>query len=242
MIKFNEKILNNFIDKSEFSSAYKDMNSVFVYGNLSYAKIVGLKHYLDIVGRTAYDMPARTSECADLFREQDTTVLKVGKSLNLIGFHPDIEGNFKSYEFLKIPLFDNQKKAVGIFLHGKNVTSRYTFDLHRFLRKIPIKKDGILLYDSTSYIIGFDHTSTNISKREHEVLFYLLRNYKAKTISNILNITPRTIYKHTFSLRDKFSVGTSSELKEKAMELGFTNTIPESIFDIKIINFINKKY
>ena len=114
-------ILKNLIDNLPCSSAYKDVNSVFTHANAEYAKIVELKHPLDVVGRTAYDMPARSSECAALVHEQDKKVIKSGKPLSLLGIHPDAQGKFKAYKFLKTPLRNGSGEVDGIFVVGDEV-------------------------------------------------------------------------------------------------------------------------
>jgi len=88
------------------------------------------------------------------------------------------------------------------------------FELSVFLREMPIAANGKLLLDSGSYLIGLDHVGIKISKREHEVLFLYLRRKRAKLIANLLDITPRTIYKHMDSLRQKFDAHTSPKLRD----------------------------
>jgi len=227
-------ILKSLIDNLPCSSGYKDVNSVFNYANTEYAKIVGLKHHLDVVGRTAYDMPARSAECAALSHAQDDKVIKTGKPLSLLGIHPDANGNFRAYKFLKTPLRNETGEVDRIFVTGEDVISETTFKLSNFLQKIPIATNGKLLLDSGSYLIGTDHIGINISKREHEVLFYSLRVKRTKIIANLLGITPRTVFKHMTALREKFEVCTTAELRDKATEMGLVHVLPQRVFDQKL--------
>ena len=232
-------ILKNLIDNLPCSSAYKDVNSVFTHANAEYAKIVELKHPLDVVGRTAYDMPARSSECAALVHEQDNKVIKSGKPLSLLGIHPDAQGKFKAYKFLKTPLRNGSGEVDGIFVTGEDLTSETTFKLGSFLQKIPIATNGKLLLDNGTYLIGTDHIGIDISKREHEVLFYSLRVKRTKVIANLLDITPRTVFKHMTAIREKFEVGTTSELRDKATEMGLIHVLPQGIFDPKLVTSLS---
>jgi DNA-binding CsgD family transcriptional regulator len=232
-------ILKNLIDNLPCSSAYKDVNSVFTYANAEYAKIVELGHPLDVVGRTAYDMPSRSAECAALVHEQDNKVVKSGKPLSLLGIHPDARGQFKAYKFLKTPLRNESGDVDGIFITGEDVTSEATFKLANFLQKIPIATNGKLLLDNGTYLIGTDHVEIDISKREHEVLFYSLRVKRTKIIANLLDITPRTVFKHMTALREKFEVGTTAELRDKATEMGLIHVLPQGIFEPKLAASLN---
>ncbi|WP_158900013.1 PAS domain-containing protein [Burkholderia sp. L27(2015)] len=232
-------ILKNLIDNLPCSSAYKDVNSIFTYANAEYAKIVELKHPFDVIGRTAYDMPARSSECAALVHEQDNKVIKSRKPLSLLGIHPDAQGKFKAYKFRKTPLQNQRGDIDGILVTGEDVTSEATFKLGSFLQKIPIATNGKLLLDNGTYLIGTDHIGVDISKREHEVLFYSLRVKRTKIIANLLDITPRTVFKHMTALREKFEVSTTAELRDKATEMGLIHVLPQGIFDPKLVASLN---
>lgn len=235
-------ILRKQVDESPCCFAgYKDSDYIFHYANVEYAKMVGLKHPLDVAGRTAYDMPSRTAECAALFHAQDDKVIKFRKYLSVLGIHPDVDGNFRAFNHLKTPLFDEDNNVAGIFFASENITSKAMFELSVFLRKMPIATGGKLLLDSGCYLIGKDHVEVDVSDREHEILFYSLRRKKAKYIANLLGITPRTVYKYMESLRKKFNARTSSELRDIAREMGLVDVLPPSIFSEKVSVYLNNK-
>ncbi|WP_158903587.1 PAS domain-containing protein [Burkholderia sp. L27(2015)] len=237
----NEMALRKMVDESSCCFAgYKGTDYIFHHANAEYAKIVGLKHPCEVVGRTAYDMPSRTAECAALFHAQDDKVINTRKAINVLGIHPDADGGFRAYKHFKEPLRDEAKNIAGIFFSSNNITSRATYELSIFLQKMPIATGGKLLLDSGCYLIGRDHVEVNITQREHEVLFYSIRRKQAKFIASVLNITPRTVYKYTESLRRKFDVRTSSELKDKAREMGLLDVIPLGVFNESISISLNQ--
>jgi len=57
----------------------------------------------------------------------------------------------------------------------------------------------------------------------------------------LLSITPRTVYKHMESLRRKFNVRTSSELRDAASEMGLVDVLPPSIFNEKTSIYLNQR-
>jgi DNA-binding CsgD family transcriptional regulator len=231
----DETRLRHLIDQLPCSASSKRLDSVFSYSNTHYAHIVGLKNGLDVVGRTAYDMPARSSDCAALSHAQDQKVIQSARRLALLGIHPDAQGQFKAYRFMKTPMCERDGSVAGIFVTGEDITSKVLYDLSEFLMRMPIFTNGKLLLDSGAYLIGTDHAEIEITEREHEVLFYSLRKQRAKAIADLLGITPRTVYKHMHSLREKFGAHTSAELRDQACELGYTDILPPSIFDEKIV-------
>ena len=80
----------------------KDLDSTFQYANAEYAKIMGLTHHLDAVGRTDFDMPwDPVSSYAEIFREQDQSVLYSKKILQTLDIHPFADGQWRAYIFTK---------------------------------------------------------------------------------------------------------------------------------------------
>jgi len=222
-------------------AAYKRPDSVFVCGNLAYARVVGLARAEDVIGRTAYDMPARSAECAPLSHAQDVKVVAAAKTLDLLGLHPDASGAFKAYWYRKTPVLTSTGEVGGILTSGFDLTSAAMFELARFLFKIPIKTEGKLLLDNGSYLVGLSHAQLPITRREHEVLFFLLRRKRAQTIADMLGITPRTVYKYASVLRDKFAVRTSAELRDVASERGLVHILPPRLFDPRICADLNRR-
>lgn len=233
--------LQRLIHRMPCYAAYKRPDSVFSHGNLAYARVVGLTCAEDVIGRTAYDMPARSAECAPLSHAQDARVLAAAKTLDLLGIHPDKGGAFKAYHYRKTPVLAYEGGVAGIFATGHEVTSAAMYELARFLFKIPIQTEGKLLLDNGSYLIGLAHAQVPITPREHEVLFFLLRRKRAQTIADMLGITPRTVYKYASILRDKFAVRTSAELRDAASARGFVDILPPRLFDPRICTELNRR-
>jgi DNA-binding CsgD family transcriptional regulator len=69
-----------------------------------------------------------------------------------------------------------------------------------------------------------------LTDRQSEVLFYLLRGKTVKQIALLLKISPRTVDEHLEQLRYKFNASNKNELIDKAISAGFLNTIPERLF------------
>lgn len=233
-------ILQNMINALPYPAGYKDKNSVFAYANSQYANIVGLKDAAEIVGRTAYDMPAKISECAFLFHEQDKKVIDTGKHMVLFGIHPDQEGKFKAYKFIKIPLRDGDKKTVGTFLSGEEITNQTTYALSSFIKKMPLEVNGKLFLENGCYLVGTEHASIDMDERNHEILFYMLHGKQHTFIADVLGILPKDVDGHINQLKQKFDASSLSELKDKALDAGFLQILPASIFVHSISNALNQ--
>jgi DNA-binding CsgD family transcriptional regulator len=232
--------LRTIIDEFPFPAGYKNQDSVFTGSNNEFAKIVGLKQGSDVVGRTAFDMPAKTAECAELFHEQDQMVLNTGKQLVIFGIHPDDEGNFKAYKFIKMPLQNMHNEITGILFTGEEICNKTMYELSVLINNLPIKTNGKSLLQSGSYLVGTEHTEINLCERKHEVLFYMLHGKKANFIANVLRISLSTVYRYIAELKTEFNVLSSFELKDKALEMGFFNVLPYSVFNKEIAIALNQ--
>src|SRR5579883_3538867 len=91
----------------------KDRNSVFMYANAHYVRIIGLKDSEDIVGRTDFDMPCGTIECAHLFRAQDQEILISQKTMRILDIHPFANDQWKAYIFTKTPYYTPEGELGG---------------------------------------------------------------------------------------------------------------------------------
>ena len=204
----------------------KDENSVFIYANAAYAQAVGVEHHLDMVGRTDFDTPCDTAACASLFQAQDKEVMVSTKPLRILDIHPFSGGKWCAYLFTKTPLIQ-QGEVMGTIFHGMDITSSYTLELGSLLGRIRI---GSGQEGQLSYVVGNQAGSVDLSPRESEVLFFLIRGKRVKDIAVLLDLSPRTVEQHVATLRHKFSAASQRELIEQAIHSGYLDYIPERLF------------
>jgi len=209
----------------------KDVDSVFMYANEEYGKIIGVKHHLDCIDRTDFDMPCATVECAHLFRAQDKEVLVSQKKLQVLDIHPFSDGQWKAYIFTKTPLIEDGERVIGTIFHGVDITSVNIIDLWSLLGKVSVKEKKIDLISQTSYIIHHSRDQLNLTNRESETIFFILRGKSAKQIAKILTISHRTVEQYIEKLKYKFNSVNQRELIENAIAMGYLNYIPESLFN-----------
>jgi hypothetical protein len=150
----------------------KDEDSVFMYANARYGEAVGVKHHMDIVGRTDFDMPCATAACAPLFRAQDKEVMDSGRPLRVLDVHPFAGGEWRAYLFTKTPMMAEHGRIIGTIFHGANITSTSTIELGSLLGGVYSDIAHGDLVDQGSYLIGSDHGAVGLTIREAEVLFF----------------------------------------------------------------------
>jgi PAS domain S-box-containing protein len=211
--------------------ACKDENSTYIYANNSFADVVGYDNKHEAIGVTDHDLPCDVAACAHLFREQDKEVMQKGRSLRILDVHPCARGEWRAFILSKMPLRDENGAIAGTIFHGEEISEKSTLELGNILVSVSLPNIGSRqLVSGTSYVISRSCEQPQLTPREAEVLFLLLRCRTAKQISTVLTISVRTVERHVDHLKLKFGAGSKSELLDRAMEMGFLNQIPETLF------------
>lgn len=70
---------------------------------------------------------------------------------------------------------------------------------------------------------GISMNGIDLTLRQTQCLYYLIRGKTAKEIAKIINLSHRTIEDHIAGLRYKLDCNTIRELIGKAIECGFAN-------------------
>lgn len=228
--------LRSLFDRMPGCWGCKDEQSVFMYANKEYASIIGLneKRHLDIIGRTDFDMPCDTVNCAELFRKQDKSVIDSGKSLKILDIHPFSGKEWKAYIFTKTPLHDSNSNVIGTIFHGEDITTPKILELGSFLSKMTSGIHNDILSGQNSFLLSGKHDGVKLSDREAECLFFILRGKTVKLTARFLGISPRTVEEHVAKLKLKLGAQNKYELIDKAIQAGFLNSIPERLLKTQL--------
>ncbi len=169
--------------------------------------------------------------------------IKVSKNLNHHFLHDDnvifqIKNMFAKYtakglvnnEINRQEDMQPTEKQLDLLNHTIEVLEFYTTEIIQLLIKSRFNEQSYLQIESDKNII--------LTNRESECLFYLLRGKSAKLIAKMLNISFRTVEVYTEKLKMKFKCNTKAELIGYAIEQGYANHIPKSIFTKKFENIL----
>ncbi len=212
----------------------KDENSVFMYVNEEYGRIIGLSDHKDAIGLTDFDMPCETIKFASIFREQDKKVIQTAQKMRILDIHPFSGYEWKAYIFTKTPLLDDNKNIVGTIFYGADITDSNSIQLGSLLSQI--KEEGVKnnLLGQSSYMLSEKFGNVKLSKRQSEVLFYLLRGKTVKQIAVLFGISPRTVDEYLDQLKNKFKAQNKYDLIDKAISFGYLSIIPERLFNTQL--------
>jgi len=219
------------LDEIPAFAGYKDRHSVFLYANKAYGVLMGLPHHEDIIGRTDFDMPCETVACAPMFQKQDQEVLHSRQPLRILDVHPFADGKWRAFLVTKSPFYGGENdEPVGTMFYGVDITSPGIIELGSMLGRIHAGADPKALVGAGSHLLeGFGETGS-LTRREAEVLFFLLRGKSAKETAVILSMSRRTVEQHIEKMKGKLGARSKFELIEVAIEAGYMHRIPESLF------------
>lgn len=212
----------------------KDINLVYKNANSVFIKLFDVKDIYFLIGKTDYDMPCAAKDLADMFRRGDSQVIKEQKPIRFLEIIKVKNNQMRMLIVTKSPHLNSKRKVVGVFGHAIDVTNSF-FKIGHILMGININKSNQIMCND------FDHSKikNNLTSRQTEVLFFLLRNKTAKEIARFLNLKPRTVEFYIGNIKKKFGCKTKSDLFEKASEKGFLNIIPKTLLTIQCSIILN---
>jgi len=212
------------IDRIDGLAAVRDRDCLYQYTNATYGRLHGLPHHLDIIGGSSLDLPCDTAACAALFDEQDRQVMRSGKTLKMLDIHRYADGAWRAHLYTKRPWRDDHDAIIGTIGWGVDITSAYTYAFGGQLARYTDQSD-FLLTEGTEQSNGL-----TLSPREQEVLFLVLRGKTSKLAAAVLGLSHRTVEQYVDTLKLKFGVQSKIELIDAAIERGYMQCIPLSIF------------
>lgn len=203
----------------------KDKDSVFVYANAEYGKIIGVNHHLDCIGRTDFDMPSPTVECAESFQQQDNLVISTGNRMRVLDIHPYSDGSWRAHLFTKTPWINEQNETIGTIFSGLELKDTAILEVGHWI----CRAAGLNKNEQASFNLDINNQPIKLNTRESEVLFLLLYGKKPQYIAKVLGVSVKTVENYVLRLREKFNANSKSELLDLALDLGFGSHIPESM-------------
>ncbi|WP_049633921.1 PAS domain-containing protein [Yersinia aldovae] len=201
--------LISFMENNDEPWGVKDCESRFMYANKATLKYSQLPLNFDIEGRLDNECPAQWAEFAPDLQKQDRAVETDKKRVAMI--QTCLFGQEHTL-CEKFPLFDNEKKCIGTIFH---VTKFNFISICDLFNKTPPP------------VLIMKPPTNDFTKKELEVIFFLLQSLNAKEIGRKLNLSNRTIANKLQSIYGKANVNSKSAFKEYCKAEGFNRYIPE---------------
>ncbi|EKN3857358.1 helix-turn-helix transcriptional regulator [Yersinia enterocolitica] len=211
------QLLIRFWENSSEPWGVKDNQSRYVYANNRLHRLLALPDKFNMEGRTDVELPTPIAEFELEFQEHDCKVKLLQDRITSVEIHAwDGRSYYQPYFVDKYPLMDENGISQGVICHGRPVEDIILTHINKI--KVP-----------TSLILT--PPSDLFSKRDWEVLFYILHSFSSKDIAKKLHLSSRTVSNITQSVYRKSGVSNKRQIVDYCYENKINNYIPQSFFE-----------
>lgn len=194
----------------------KNTNLEVTTCNQVFMKYAGVRSEDKILGHTDLDFP--WADYADTYRAHEVDALN-GNNYSAILPSKDFNGEDLFFLNTKIQKNDSKGSVIGVICRSIEIINPRMTELIKLIEiKSPIK--------SKRYCTNKEIGTVKLSKQQKEVLFYLLKGKRTKTIAAIMNLSPRTVEHYIDHIRTKFNCDSKAELISFAISQRFLEFIP----------------
>ena len=196
--------------------------------NEAHAKVLGYKRVEDALGKTTFDIPCKAVELAETFFGHQAEVINLGVSKKLFGiicFSDEVRAMVTA----KKPLVNPQGAIVGAFIQSFEFTGINILNSANLLAQLDLKKRPSGFLNQFEYEVIEEGFCKELTQREFECLFFLMRGKSSKEIGRFMKISNKTVDHHIEHIKTKLGCKTRSEIICKAFEGGFFEMVTPSI-------------
>ena len=176
---------------------WKDTHLKYMGCNDNLATILALDSPEQIIGLSDRDLIDCTDESLLCHYRNDLLVLS-GQSVQYV-HRSTSPYDGSPFNVLKKPLFNEQKKVIGIIFHCSSLSA--------------------ISIQSTLISVN----KYKLSVREMECLYHFLKGNTLKEIAAILNLSKRTVESYYDNIKSKFGCDTKTALIIEAVKQGYMN-------------------
>jgi DNA-binding CsgD family transcriptional regulator len=212
--------------KSPLIFAEKNLDSVYQGVNDALLKAVGVSEE-HMLGHTDYECSHNLSKIASkLVRLDHLTMSNQGKLIDLAIFE-DTQGKWSMLLNEKTPIINKEGKVTGLNLLGFSIPEPLFYVILSLIQ--PCQKKSLFKPQADVYLLSGQHSAFKLTPRQHECLFFLVRNKSAKEISEILDLSHRTVEDYLEEIKLKLNCISKSQLIDKAISHGYLFYLPDTL-------------
>lgn len=179
-----------------------------------------------ILGREDYDLP--WAEDTDFYRMVDKEILNQKEKRSIMQVRVASGEKIAAIQDKKPLKNPYTGEIIGIMAMMLEV---HTSKMNEFITNIK-ERDKRIVGDEKKLPKNYffqQYDQYNLSPREIECLFYMIRGMTIKQIANILKKSPRTIEKFMLGIKKKMGCQHKTEIIERAYNENLISLVPETI-------------
>lgn len=219
-----------FVEKLPGLFFVKDANSCYISASSGSAQIFGFSDVEQVVGIRDYNLRCKASEAANGFIAEDQQVVSTGKSMVTLNVCCYSDDKWMLLLGQKKPVIDKNGDASGVFFQGIDITD---LSVLKYCMQLNERSLGVGSAKSTSYILNAEHCPLRqLSARQQECLFWLVRGKTFREIAVLLGLSLRTVEAYIECIKNKLGCYTKGQIIEKAIDSGFLFYVPRRLLPV----------
>ena len=206
---------------------WKDANRHYFGANKALLIMKGLIETEEITGKTDEELTPWSIEDNQMYQQQDLCVLN-GDKVSMA--HIDAITN-EVFLLQKCPLTDHNNNVTGLIYQCHPYQKS---EVIRMLRQLDAKFN----LGSNHYTLNNRRNKYELTNREHECVFLLLRGKSAKEIGTLLSLSKRTVESYIENIKNKMNCKNKAEILVEAVLSGYHTHLPENLNQAAIIKLL----
>lgn len=212
---------------------FKNCNFEYVGCNQNLVNFSRLGSENALLGRQDSELP--WAEDFEFFRSVDEKIIH-GEERDIL-LDVKVAGGERRYgSQQKSPIRNRCGEIIGMMVRMRELDAETSASLAQIA-----ERDNTILKSShlpTKYIID-SYKKYNLTNRESQCLFYIVRGYQIKSIADYLGTSPRTIERFVSEIKIKLECNNRAAIIDKVHKDGLMNIIPSAV-NMKFLNEMNK--
>lgn len=192
----------------------KDNNLNYLDCNERFAEMAGADSAFQMKGKS--DLQMCWSESADFYRMKDASVLKGSYYISSCEEVRNFKGEIIKMITVRSPYYGQSGECLGVIGTGVQIT-----------QKCLNKKDERCEIKNSVFQLGEEFCNEYLTKRELDVLKYVLLGHTSKVVAKLLNLSPRTVESYIQILKEKLQCNSKADIISTAIKAGFYYLIEE---------------
>ncbi|HVV67933.1 MAG TPA: hypothetical protein VHE99_02695 [Gammaproteobacteria bacterium] len=204
---------------------WKDQHARFICANQQGINALGYSELDQIIGLTVRNAKGKIVETADQLIANDLYAMQQKKACKQIVSYFDKDNNWCLNLSLQQPLFDLHHNVIGVSNVGIRLLNTPLADKFAwlFLNENAIQEE----YHQGVYKANNEFEQWQLSDREAEYLFFLLRGKNLADIRVLLKVSTKQLNKSLDLICYRFGVASIEQLIDRARDFKLHECIPE---------------
>jgi DNA-binding CsgD family transcriptional regulator len=200
----------------------KDLENRFAFASDSAACLAGYKTGAQMQGLNCYDLKNPMVDYADKLTENNLKLMRQTKLKRFIYLCKDAGGNTSTMLMSKKPILDSNSQVIGLYSTVEKLSAECSM--------IETVAHHGLSIEKPFFEITNQYGHLDLSRREVECFFFLLRGRSNNDIAKRLTLSKRTVDTYIENIKNKLNCNSRTEIFDYAYARGYMYILPEMFF------------